>query len=119
MNNDTINKTLLLGHGGIHGSMIPDTFDYYVSVPPPKYDPDRARALLAAAGYPNGFDAGFYNCDASYANLAEATNNYLGAIGIRARLRPLERVSFNQQYMDKKLTNIIQGGSGSFGNAAT
>ena len=79
----------------------------------------RRRQLLAEAGYPNGFDAGFYNCDSSYANLAEATNNYLGAVGIRAKLRPLERVSFNQQYMDKKLKNIIQGGSGSFGNAAT
>ena len=41
--------------------------------------------------------------------LAEATNNYLSAIGIRAKLRPLERVSFDQQYRDKKLKNIIQG----------
>jgi len=28
-------------------------------------------------------------------------------------------VSFNQAYADKKLKNLIQGGSGSFGNAAT
>ena len=83
------------------------------------YDPAKAKQLLAAAGYPNGFDAGFYNCDSSYANLAEAVNNYLGEVGIRAKLRPLERVSFNQQYAEKKLKNIIQGGSGSFGNAAT
>ena len=46
-------------------------------------------------------------------------NNYLGEVGIRAKLRPLERVSFNQQYAEKKLKNIIQGGSGSFGNGAT
>src|SRR6185369_5435836 len=81
--------------------------------------PGRAKQLLADAGYPSGFDAGYYNCDSSYANLAEATNNYLGAVGIRARLRPLERASFNQQFADKKLRNIIQSGSGSFGNAAT
>ena len=103
---------------------------------PRQPDPGQFRILLEAAGagvrsgdrrgscwprpdIPNGFDAGFYNCDSSYANLAEATNNYLGAVGIRAKLRPLERVSFNQQYMDKKLKNIIQAGSGSFGNAAT
>ena len=79
----------------------------------------KAKQLLAEAGYPNGFDAGFYNCDSSYPNLAEAANNYLGAIGIRAKLRPLERVSFDQQFRDKKLKNIIQAGSGSFGNAAT
>ena len=41
------------------------------------YDPARAKQLLAEAGYPNGFDAGDYYCDASYANLGEAVVNYL------------------------------------------
>jgi peptide/nickel transport system substrate-binding protein len=119
MNYETINKTLLLGHGRIHGSMIPDTFDYYVPVPPPKYDPDRARALLAEAGYPNGFDAGFYNCDVSYSNLAETVLNYLAEVGIRARLRPLERAAYAKAYVEKKLKDIVQGGSAAFGNTAT
>jgi len=115
----TINQALTLGFSHVHGSMIPDNFEFFWKPPEPVYDPERAKQLLAEAGFPNGFDAGYYNCDSSYANLAEATNNYLGAVGIRARLRPLERVSFNQQFMDKKLKNIIQAGSGSFGNAAT
>jgi peptide/nickel transport system substrate-binding protein len=115
----TINLALTLGFSHVHGSMIPDNFEFFWKPPEPVYDPARAKALLADAGFPNGFDAGYYNCDASYANLAEATNNYLGAIGIRARLRPLERASFNQQFAEKKLKNIIQAGSGSFGNAAT
>jgi peptide/nickel transport system substrate-binding protein len=115
----TINQALTAGYSRIHGSLIPDNFEFFWKPPEPVYDPEKAKQLLTAAGYPDGFDAGFYNCDSSYANLAEATNNYLGAIGIRARLRPLERVSFNQQFMDKKLKNIIQAGSGSFGNAAT
>ena len=115
----TINQALTLGFSHVHGSIIPDNFEFFWKPPEPVYDPDKAKQLLAEAGYPNGFDAGFYNCDSSYANLAEAANNYLGAVGIRAKLRPLERVSFDQQYRDKKLKNIIQGGSGSFGNAAT
>src|SRR5271157_145778 len=115
----TINQALTAGYSRIHGSLIPDNFEFFWKPPEPVYDPEKAKQLLAAAGYPDGFDAGFYNCDSSYANLAEATNNYLGAVGIRAKLRPLERVSFNQQFMDKKLRNIIQAGSGSFGNAAT
>jgi peptide/nickel transport system substrate-binding protein len=115
----TINQALTLGFSHVHGSMIPDNFEFYWKPPEPVYDPDKARRLLTEAGYAGGFDAGFYNCDSSYANLAEATNNYLGAIGIRARLRPLERASFDQQFRDKKLRNIIQAGSGSFGNAAT
>jgi peptide/nickel transport system substrate-binding protein len=115
----TINQALTAGYSRVHGSLIPDNFEFFWKPPEPVYDPDKAKQLLAAAGYPDGFDAGFYNCDSSYANLAEATNDYLGAAGIRAKLRPLERVSFNQQFMDKKLKNIIQAGSGSFGNAAT
>ncbi len=115
----TINQALTAGYSRVHGSLIPDNFEFFWKPPEPVYDPDKAKQLLSVAGYPNGFDAGFYNCDSSYANLAEATNDYLGAVGIRAKLRPLERVSFNQQFMDKKLKNIIQAGSGSFGNAAT
>jgi len=115
----TINQALTLGFSHIHGSMIPDNFEFFWKPPEPVYDPEKAKQLLAEAGFPNGFDAGFYNCDSSYANIAEATNNYLGAVGIRAKLRPLERASFDQQFRDKKLKNIVQAGSGSFGNAAT
>jgi len=115
----TINQALTLGYSHVHGSLIPDNFEFFWKPPEPVYDPDKAKQLLAEAGHPNGLDAGYYNCDGSYANLAEATNNYLGAVGIRAKLRPFERVSFNQQFADKKLRNIIQAGSGSFGNAAT
>ena len=74
---------------------------------------------MTEAGYPNGFAAGDYYCDASYANLGEAVVNYLNAVGIRSRLRPLERAAFIAQNRDKKLKNIIQTASGAAGNAAT
>ena len=75
--------------------------------------------MLTEAGYPNGFDAGDYYCDASYANLGEPVVNYLKAVGIRAQLRPLERAAFIANNRDKKLKNIIQTASGAAGNAAT
>src|SRR5262249_26698827 len=73
----------------------------------------------AQAGFPNGFDAGDYNCDASYANIGEVALNNLREVGIRVRLRPLERAAFFSAYSEKKLRNIVQGASGAFGNAAT
>jgi peptide/nickel transport system substrate-binding protein len=115
----TINQALTLGHSRITGSIIPDSFDYYWKPPAPKYDPVQAKKLLADAGHPGGFDAGDYYCDATYANLAEAVINNLQAVGIRAKLRPLERAAFFKEYSEKKLKNIIQGASGAFGNAAT
>ena len=53
------------------------------------YDPEKARQLLAEAGHAGGFDAGFYTCEVAYADLGEAALNYLGEVGIRAKLRPL------------------------------
>ena len=77
---------------------------------PQQHHPRQLRVLLEAAGgrprpgpgaaaprrgrLPNGFDAGDYFCDTSYANLGEAVLNDLQAVGIRARLRPLERAAF-------------------------
>ena len=116
----TINQALTLGFSHVHGSMIPDNFEFFWKPPEPVYDPEKAKAAARRGGISRMASMpAIYNCDSSYANLAEATNNYLGAVGIRAKLRPLERVSFNQQFSDKKLKNIIQAGSGSFGNAAT
>ena len=95
------------------------TFEYYWQPPAPVYDPAKAKKLLAEAGHPNGFDAGDYYCDTSYSNLAEAVMNNLQAVGIRAKLRPLERAAFFKGYSEKSYKNIIQGASGAFGNAAT
>jgi peptide/nickel transport system substrate-binding protein len=114
-----INKAETLGFSKITGSIIPSTFEFFWQPPILPYDLAKAKRLLAEAGYPNGFDAGDYYCDASYANLGEAVVNDLKAVGIRTQLRPLERVAFISQNRDKKLKNIIQTASGAAGNAAT
>jgi peptide/nickel transport system substrate-binding protein len=115
----TINQALTLGHSKITGSIIPEGFEFYWPTPAPVYDPAKAKQLLKEAGFPNGFDAGDYYCDSSYANLAEAVINDLRAAGIRATLRPLERAAFFKGYSEKAFKHIIQGSSGAFGNTAT
>jgi peptide/nickel transport system substrate-binding protein len=115
----TINQALTLGFSKVTGSIIPNNFEFFWQPPAPAFDPAKAKKLLAEAGYPNGFDAGEYYCDSSYANVSEVVLNNLQAVGIRARLLPLERAAFFKSYADKKLKNIVQAASGAFGNAAT
>jgi peptide/nickel transport system substrate-binding protein len=115
----TMNEALRLGFSHLTGSIFPENFGHYWQPPAPEYDPGKAKQLLADAGYPNGFDAGDYYCDASIADIGEAVVNDLQEAGIRARLRPLERAAFFKGYAEKKFKNIIQGWSGAFGNVAT
>jgi peptide/nickel transport system substrate-binding protein len=114
-----INEAETLGFSKITGSIIPHTFEFFWAPPVHAFDPGKAKTLLAEAGYPNGFDAGNYYCDGSYANLGEAVVNYLKAVGIRTQLVALERAAFIAQNRDKKFKNIIQTASGAAGNAAT
>ena len=115
----TTNDALTLGYSKVTGSIIPYNFEFFWQPPLPVYDPGKAKQLLAEAGFPNGFDAGEYYCDIAYANLGEAVLDNLLAIGIRAKLRPLERAAFFSGYGEKKFKNIIQYASGAFGNTAT
>jgi peptide/nickel transport system substrate-binding protein len=119
MDYKSISEALTLGYSPVTNSIIPDSFDFFWKPPPAVYDLAKAKKLLADAGHRNGFDAGDYSCDASYANLAEAVINNLQEAGIRVKLRPLERAAFFAAYQEKKLKNLIQGASGAFGNAAT
>lgn len=114
-----INQALTLGYSPITGSAFPKDFEFYWQPPPPIYDPEKAKELLAKAGYPNGFDAGFYNCDIAYTNIGEAVLNDLGSVGIRAKLQLLERAAFYKSFSEKKLKNIVQSGFATVGNVAT
>jgi peptide/nickel transport system substrate-binding protein len=119
INRQAINDAEYLGFARVASSIIPRDFQFYWPAPTYAYDPARARQLLTEAGYARGFDSGDLSTDAVYAPTAEAVVNDLRAVGIRAKLRPLERAAFYKADQEKSFKHLVRPGSAAAGNAAT
>jgi len=114
-----LNQAETLGFSRMTYSFIPSHFEFFWQPPVIPYDRAKAKQLLAEAGYPNGFDAGDLTCDVVHAGIAEPVANDLQAAGIRVKLRPLERASYNKGQVEKKFKNLVLSASAAFGNAPT
>jgi peptide/nickel transport system substrate-binding protein len=101
------------------GVIVPRVMDFALQVPPPPYDPEKAKRLLAEAGYPKGFDAGDFIPIPAFPTVAEAAVNYLNAAGIRVKMRPMERAAFYAAWQEKKLHGLFLTAAGNSGNAAS
>jgi peptide/nickel transport system substrate-binding protein len=87
----------------------PNIFGYDATVKPHEYDPDRAKRLLAEAGYPNGlrttlhFGPGRFLKDKE---IAEALAGQLQKVGINVALDPLEYARFFAGYTDGSISDM-------------
>jgi peptide/nickel transport system substrate-binding protein len=93
--------------GNIAGNILPPTinghrpFDLYPS-PDHRGDPERARQLLADAGYPNGFRTWGLVADASFhPKLGELLTVALAKAGIELDLKTVTVDSYYKDYMNK------------------
>jgi peptide/nickel transport system substrate-binding protein len=71
------------------------------------YDPAKAKALLAEAGYPNGFDTELVGY--LLPQWMGAIQNYLGAVGIRVKITQLQVGAVVQRSTEGK--NPLEGGT--------
>jgi len=91
INRDQIIKTLLEGSASrLDGPIGPGQYGYDSNLKPKmNYDPERAKKLLAQAGYPNGVEVALQTPVGRYTldkQITEAMIPMLNAVGFRARL---------------------------------
>ena len=114
-----ISEAACLGFCPPAGVIVPRVMPYALQVEPPPYDPHKAKQLLAEAGYPQGFDAGELTPMSPFFDVAEAVVNDLNAVGIRVKMRTMERAAFLSAWREKKLRDLVLTAVGASGNAAT
>jgi ABC-type transport system substrate-binding protein len=86
-----------------HRQLRSPDLQHALALEPPPYDPARAKKLLAEAGYPSGFDGGDFYPFPPYNTMGEAIQGYLQTVGIRTRMRVMERASYFSAWQEKKL----------------
>jgi peptide/nickel transport system substrate-binding protein len=113
-----INQAEMLGLGKVAGSFVPPEFEFSLRIEPPRFDLKHAKQLMAEAGYANGFDAGDLTPLPPYTTVGESVAGMLQGIGIRSRVRTMERAAFLSAWREKKIKGLLIGATGAAGNAA-
>jgi len=95
------------------GYVTPANFGYDETLEPYGYDPEKAKELLAEAGYADGFSMGFACPSGAYINfeqVCEAVQGYLAEVGIETDLELMESGQYWDLEANKELPPMFGDG---------
>jgi peptide/nickel transport system substrate-binding protein len=108
---NAILKTLYFGYGTRLATIVDKGgLGYDPSVQPYPFDPAKAKALLAEAGVPNGFDTEFDSFTGSIADHskpAEAIVGFLQKVGVRAKQNVFEFSAFGPRRVQNQTAPLF------------
>jgi len=93
VNKEAIINTILAGVGTPSTAPVVPAVFGYTKVGPYEYNPQKAKQLLAEAGYPNGFKAVFHHPTGRYlmdSTIAEAVQSMVREVGVQLELQTME-----------------------------
>lgn len=101
------------GHGVRAKTLIPmQNFGYDASIPSYTYDPEKAKRLLAAAGYPNGFDITL-DADSAFADVVNIIAAQFEEIGVHTTVNLMDARTLTANVTAKKMSPIyLMGNTG-------
>ncbi|HET8524930.1 MAG TPA: ABC transporter substrate-binding protein [Thermomicrobiales bacterium] len=100
---DAVIDALLGGHGTRLASFfMKESLGYDPNLKPYPHDVDKAKSLLAEAGYPDGLSTTLEHTTDENADVISAIAGQLAEAGIKVELQPREKATFNGTWKDKK-----------------
>ena len=111
-------KSILEGNGGaVGGPLTPVMFGFAVDVKPYPYDPERAKRLLAEAGFPQGISLTLNSPNGRYLKdkeVNEAIAGQLSKIGVRTQVAVHEWGSYVSKWPDNLVPMYMIGWAGTW-----
>lgn len=101
------------GNATPHYGVMHPISEFYIEADTPEYNPEKAKSLLAEAGYPNGFKTTIYSSTGTVQKtIANVMQAQLAEAGIEVEIQSIETATFNAGQDNGEFDLAVDGWGG-------